>query len=185
MVWFLCPFGPLLLSSPGAPETTGPRWSCFTSPLPAKCGCPFSPALQLPAIVVALVSHNWWPKASITQIWEPKRLQNGAQNGAEAKRADPHETCAGVSGSHVPPPLGAPFGRLLQRPEKGHPKVNIIPPLSEFCPKMTPKVLPQGYQKETKMSPKSDFGEPRAPVGPPGPPGTQNDSQRHQNDLKK
>ncbi len=149
VVWFLCPLCPLLLSSPGAPETTGSRWSCFTSPLAAKCGCPFSPALQLPPIVVALVSHNWWPKASITQIWEPKRLQNGAQNGAKAKRADPHETCAGVSGSHVPPPLGAPFGHLFQRLEKGHPKVNIIPPLSKVWPKSAPRGLPKGDQNVT------------------------------------
>ena len=114
-----------------------------------KVRLPIFSCFAVTPIVVALVSHNWWPKASITQIWEPKRLQNGAQNGAGAKRADPHETCAGVSGSHVPPPLGAPFGRLLQRPEKGHPKVNIIPPLSKVWPKSAPRGLPKGDQNVT------------------------------------
>ncbi len=131
--------------------------------------------------------HPGHPKGAYWRTRLPKRLENGAQNGAEATTADPHETCAGVGGSHVPP-LGAAFSLIFLRPEKEHQKVNIIILIREHGSKMTPTVSLQGPKMEPKILPKSipksslsDSGRPGVPPKPPRHPPT---PKRHRKLLK-
>ena len=141
-----------------------PHKSCG---IPDSPGDPYGKPMKLRHASGHPICTLGYQKIVLWRPRPPKRSQNGTQNGAKSTTADPHETCTGIVGLHIQPPLGSSIFAPFQSPTKISPKIrpqrHILQNMCQNYPPRGPSGTSNGARNGTKIALKSENLRPLTP----------------------